>query len=586
MKYHINKGQFLSDVLPEIKSNTILSKKITGIGATHLEITTPKHSSIILVPNVPVIESKCAKHKDLFGVHEGVTVNQVIEYLKSRKDLKRKDRFKLMTTPESFSKIKKACKAVGINLYEEFFFSIDECHKLIKDVGYREDIVLPMDDFFQFKRKALISATPLEFSDLRFLEQGFKTVSVEANYDCKQQIRTLHTNNIFQSVKKMISERGMPICLFVNSVEIAHSLIAQLGIVQESVIFCSPKSRLKLKNELKFENAHKKFEADKMQPFSFFTGRFFNAFDLELDYKPNVIMLTDAYTQYTMLDVHTDCVQIAGRFRNGLKSLTHIYNTDWGIVPRDKGELELELYGHERVCNTIKTFYNNASTEGERRAFGEALRILPFNKFLYNGKKNYFAIDNYIDDVLIQNCYQNSETLEDQYLNSDMFIPFFTACKYSVTDFEQLQIISSSLTIREKRIKMVEMLEKFQEPYSEEAVDTIYYIRSVDKLLMEAYETLGKEGIKEANYSERGMREAMILNKKMGSKTIRLIHNSFKVGFKYTNKEIEEELSRIYGLLEIHPSGKISGKMIKDFFRVEPCKKRGERGYYLISPLV
>ena len=37
-----------------------------------------------------------------------------------------------------------------------------KAHKAVKDVDYRTNIVLPMDDFFQFKGKALVSATPLK----------------------------------------------------------------------------------------------------------------------------------------------------------------------------------------------------------------------------------------------------------------------------------------------------------------------------------------------------------------------------------------------------------------------------------------
>ena len=57
----INKGQWLSDVLPMIPSNVILNKTITGCGATTLEINAPRNS-IIIEPNVPVIIGKKARH--------------------------------------------------------------------------------------------------------------------------------------------------------------------------------------------------------------------------------------------------------------------------------------------------------------------------------------------------------------------------------------------------------------------------------------------------------------------------------------------------------------------------------------------
>lgn len=96
-----NKIQYLKEVLPKIPANTILYKKLTGLGATYGELKADRHS-IIIEPNVPVIIGKCedSKHKAdaLFGVYKGVNTEDIIEYLN-----KNKGRFyKILTTPESF----------------------------------------------------------------------------------------------------------------------------------------------------------------------------------------------------------------------------------------------------------------------------------------------------------------------------------------------------------------------------------------------------------------------------------------------------------------------------------------------------
>ena len=85
--YIISKGQKLSDIMPQIESNINLAKKFPGIGATYLEIHSPR-PSILIEPNVPVIQGKCAKSdKDfkLFGVYEGVSVDKITDYLQDRK---------------------------------------------------------------------------------------------------------------------------------------------------------------------------------------------------------------------------------------------------------------------------------------------------------------------------------------------------------------------------------------------------------------------------------------------------------------------------------------------------------------------
>ena len=123
-------GQYLSDLMECIPSNCILSKRIPGCGATTLELETNR-SSIIVVPNVPVIISKCHKYENLLGVYENMTQNQIVNYLTNYETRK------IMTTPESFSKVKSACEKCRINIYADFFLLMDECHQLITDVDYQ-----------------------------------------------------------------------------------------------------------------------------------------------------------------------------------------------------------------------------------------------------------------------------------------------------------------------------------------------------------------------------------------------------------------------------------------------------------------
>ena len=66
----ISKSQHLTDIYPQIETNTILCKTLTGLGATYSEIKANRNS-IIVVPNIPVIIGKCEQHKkdNLFGVY-------------------------------------------------------------------------------------------------------------------------------------------------------------------------------------------------------------------------------------------------------------------------------------------------------------------------------------------------------------------------------------------------------------------------------------------------------------------------------------------------------------------------------------
>ena len=77
-------------------------------------------------------------------------------------------------------------------MYEDYFLLFDECEKAIQDVGYRGDIYLPVEDFFRFRNKAMVSATPIVPSDPRFAEQGFEMLRIVPTYDYRQAVNGLH----------------------------------------------------------------------------------------------------------------------------------------------------------------------------------------------------------------------------------------------------------------------------------------------------------------------------------------------------------------------------------------------------------
>ena len=144
----------------------------------------------------------------------------------------------------------------------------------------------------------------------------------------------------------------------------------------------------------------------------------------------------------------------------------------------------------------------------------------------------------------------------------------------------------SARTIRDKRKKIVEILNMFEQPLSENAFDFVNKIRKIDSFIVEAFEVLGKEHIEELNYNQQKVKEELILRQRKGNRTIRLIKNSFKVGNSYTNDYIKEELTRIFDMLEIHPERTIKGSMIKDYFQVEEWRNGKKRGYKLIMAIV
>ena len=592
-KNELDKVQYLTEVLPEIPTNTILYKKLTGLGATYGEITA-KRNSIIIEPNVPVIIGKCndPKHKDdnLFGVYEGVYTDDIVNYLEKSK----KKYYKILTTPESFQKVKDAFEELEMSAHCSCFLLFDECHKLVKDADYRNNITLPIDDFFKFDQKALVSATPIELNDPRFKEQNFKMIEIQPTFDYKKELWLHHTNNTLQALKTVLSKLDneeaapLPICVFINSTDIIYSLMKQLDLLEDSAVFCAPKSVDKLKKN-RFCNVYEEWNKDKMKRYNFFTSRFFNAVDMELEEQPHVIMLTDVYfAEHTMIDPYTDAIQIVGRFRNGVSSITYISNTKKGLPQRSKEEIKDYLVYSKEIYRTMKNFYDCATDRASRDAYRAALESLPFNRMLdRNGRENWFAIDNYMDEELMKNYFYDENSLYKAYDNCDSFIVYHAGYYCPLGDSERLKRENKSQSIKDKRKEIVRQLEMLGDCVTEMELEYKRDLIAADSFIVEAYDTVGKEVIEKLKYSKKKITEAMIQKqyseKATGTEVIRLIKNSFTVGQKYTCKHIKEEITRIYALLNIHPPKTITSKTINDFFVVSECKVNKDRGYLFIS---
>ena len=113
---------------------------------------------------------------------------------------------KIITTPEGFDKkVLPAMHELEIPVYKDYFLLFDECEKVIQDVGYRGDIYLPVEDFFKFENKAMVSATPIVPSDPRFEENGFKILKLVPTYDSRIELtlsalfRSLHCKSLLKS---------------------------------------------------------------------------------------------------------------------------------------------------------------------------------------------------------------------------------------------------------------------------------------------------------------------------------------------------------------------------------------------------
>lgn len=579
------KTQYLTEVLPEIPTNTILYKKLTGLGATYGELKADR-DSIILEPNVPVIKGKCKDPKhakdNLMGVYENVTVDSIVKYLQASKE----KHIKLLSTPESFSKIKAAFEEIDRDIYSTCYLLFDECHKIVKDVDYRENITLPFDDFFMFENKGLVSATPLDFTDPRFFKQKFQIMEVQPNFEYAQPLNLYHTNNVLQELKKRIGNIEKPIFLFINSTETIYSIMNKLDILEQSTVFCAYNSVKNLKDK-KFSQVYSDWDAAKMNKYNFLTSRFFNALDIELDFQPEVFIVTDVtMATQSIIDPFTDTIQIIGRFRNGIVSASHITNTDYKFQIRSKAQLQFRINVFEENYKMLKAYHDNATNDELRDAVKAILNNHPLTPLLNtDGTKNWFKIDNYLAENLVQGYYNSFNELVKNYKQCKSFKLNYESQAYKLSDTERLKREKKSLSIKAKRREIVEQLEMLKGDETSIAMEHKRELIRTDAFIVQAYDELGKAKIEELKYSHPKIREAMILKKynenRTGTEFIEMVKNRFKAGQSYELSQINKIRDEIYSLLNMPPIKRKPKDFLSDFFELRDYWKNRQRALFL-----
>jgi ribosomal protein S25/ribosomal protein S28E/S33 len=449
----IRADQYLSDILNFIENKTIYEKP-TGAGITSQELKAKRHS-LIIEANRPVIQGKCSQfngrdRKNLIirGVYEGITVSDIVTYLES--DVKYK---KIITTPESYPKVITAFSQLGIldELINNYFMLFDECEKTIQDIDYRDDIILPMNDFFKFKNKAFVSATPIIPSDPRFEQQKFKYVLIKPVKIIKQPVNLITTNNVFLSFQKYLQNANEDqYFIFLNSTKAIVALIEYLGIKDESMIFCSDESKSKLAlND--YKNVKTLMDEKSFKKFNFFTSRFNSAVDILGITKPNIIVITDCYiAEHTKVDPNSEVIQMIGRFRKPKKGiierkLTHIANLNPDLEYDTEEQIRKDINEMKVIHRYLVAFHDAVTSHIAKKITRELLEKTLFSKYLNkDGSINYYMIDNALFSNKVNGYYRSEDDLYNAYEESKKYIIKKNNENFVITD-EQKRIINSSL---------------------------------------------------------------------------------------------------------------------------------------------
>lgn len=554
--YHevqIKQGQVLEDIFPNgIETNTILDKTVPGCGATTCEINMPRHS-IIIEPNVPVIigkEKKNDKHKyPILGVIQGVRYEDIIEYLNNDAIPFKK----IMVTPESYGKLKAPIEDVKMDLLNDFWLVIDECDRVIQDSDYRPTITAPFYDFFKFKNKYLVSATPLIPRLDGFKGDRFQFIKIIPDYDYRLAMDLIRTNEVMGAIRETIANTKNKVAFFINQTDLIISCIKSLGLEQDYHIYCGEGSVNKLIEDNELINVSVNF--NKLAKYTFFTSRFFSAVDLDTEEKPDIVMVTDCTSYpYTIIDPFTSAIQISGRFRNGVNKITHITNTDSKYQPREEETIREFLRDQIGAFRVLTTFEPLTSTEGGQALLQEIKEKLSVTKFLTNeGKANGFLIENYLYTEKVNGYYYSQERLMEAYNDAN----YFRITPIDKT-FASVQVEGAKrkqgITFEQRRENAILLrdfeAEKMKIDFSGERDREIRRIKEEDPFTYEFYMLAGYDEMIDLRFDksrmETRLKQLKNKDKKQQIPILNKIYTAFNIGEVYTAEDVKIILQPIY----------------------------------------
>lgn len=324
----------------------LIKKNRTGIGATTLELNSPRNS-IVVVPTRALaygkainskIDGETNKYRVLYvgGNVTGFSFPDISAYLMDDSIHYKK----FIVVADSLPKL---LNSIGKEHYKDYFLMIDEIDSYQYDCSYRPNMEDVMDYYFQFpiSHRCLVSATIGEFTNRDIEEEP--VINVQFNDSQSRNIKLIHTDKAEIRLKILIEEMASAnpnekFLIAYNSVRGCATIINSLSdsLKSECGILCSSK------NEEITEYYCDIIEDKLPKRIIFMTCTYFVGIDIIERF--HLITAINVQKPYTLLS--TDKLQqIAGRCRHseGVLSETIIYTTKNSINTEGLNDLPKQI---------------------------------------------------------------------------------------------------------------------------------------------------------------------------------------------------------------------------------------------------
>lgn len=481
-KVFLNSDEKLGDII-DILPYGLIDKKITGIGATTLELKSQRNS-IIVMPTKALAYDKYNslenKEDVLLCIGTGyLDLIEPISELKIRNYIKRKDipYYKIIIIADSIEKVVSALLKYDKNVYTNYFFMVDEIDSLQSNNKLRKRISNVIDYYFKFKvqMRALVSATINEFSHPLLKEEPLTIFDYKTPK--KRDITLIYTKNtnviLAEKIISIADNSQEKIVIAYNSIlNILHTIrLLPEELQAQCNILCSDTNKTEVEEYYTLLN-----DGRLERRITFMTSSYFSGIDI---YDTcHLISVSNTNKLFSILSLNI-ITQIYGRFRNGIISDTIIYN----ILKLEDEHIDIAkyrdklIYKAERVIDLLKMIETTVNSEDKYNH----MDINDLNVLF--GRIMHLVLENADERLLNRDSYPlarrniNNE-IEISYFNIDDLCHKMLTYKELYSDIKNLyNILSENHNVQAKCLKYEIKQEKIRDTKREILTHKQTYIR-------------------------------------------------------------------------------------------------------------
>ncbi|MCD7924575.1 MAG: hypothetical protein LUI85_07715 [Bacteroides sp.] len=292
----------------------------------------------------------------------------------------------------------------------------------------------------------------------------------------------------------------------------------------------------------------------------------------------------------SVIDPATEAIQIIGRFRNGVNSVTHIASIRPDLECMSGEEIDYWLQGAEKVYNGWQQQLRTSSNIGERTLLQEAIGENSYLPYLdEKGNLNPFLVANYYEKEQVKRLYTSTTLLCNAYQQTEYFNFLHEERMMPVSDNERLAI--QHRLAKKKRAELI--LRKLEEmagmsKSTDKKVQKRYrrildnlITSTADQYIYDCFQRFGAEFVREADYNETKLRQSLNVssenNIKQSGRMQDYIRQKFVAGTEYTVQEAKSMLKQVYKKMGPNVARGITVKELERYAEIETGQNREAR---------